>query len=174
MARREVKRQMGVSLDDALRAQLELAADVADRSIAEEIRVRDARTFQEEAIDPVTRELIAGIINLAESIRVDMGAAWHASSGAHAAFSAAVAQRLRYYKPGRTPETEKEQAARNLYGADTNGLLVPDDAAEMIGKTHERFDQRTHSYEYLRKAEEAKNSENVAGTRVQEKEGDKP
>jgi hypothetical protein len=174
MARREVKRQMGVALSDDLREQLERAADVAGHSIAEEIRVRLAHSFQQEAIDPVTRELIEGIVNLAESNRVDMGAAWHASSGAHAAFSAAVAQRLRDYKPGPTPVTEKEQFARNLYGANTDGLFVPDDAAEMIGKTHERFDQRTHSYEYLRKAQEAKEARTLQAFGFKKEGKDKP
>jgi alkanesulfonate monooxygenase SsuD/methylene tetrahydromethanopterin reductase-like flavin-dependent oxidoreductase (luciferase family) len=157
MARRDVKRQMGVALSDDLREQLERAAEEAGHSIAEEIRVRIARTFQQEAIDPVTRELLEGIINLAEIIRADLGAEWHAYSGNHAAFVAAIAQRLRFYKPSKGTVSEKEQTTRNLLGAE-EGLFTADDAPEVIGRTHERYDQRRHKdrYEHLIKAERAR------------------
>ena len=144
----EVKRQMGVSLDDALRAQLARAADVANRSIAEEIRVRLAHTFQEEAIDPVTRELIAGIISLAESIRVDLGAPWHSFRDPHAAFAAAVAQRIAGYGTA-----AHSQAVRDLLGARLSG---PDDPPETIGRTHERHDQRSHAYPHLKAVQHTK------------------
>ena len=56
---------MGVALPDDLREQLQRAADAAGHSVAAEIRQRVERTFSEDAIDPVMRELIAGILTTA-------------------------------------------------------------------------------------------------------------
>jgi hypothetical protein len=129
----------------------------SEAGVSEEIRRCVQRAFAVDEIDPVTRELLEGIINLAEIIRVDLGAEWHTSSGNHAAFAAAIAQRLHFYKPPIGVVSEKEQTTRNLLGAE-EGLFTEDDAPEVIGRTHERYDQRRHKdrYEHLIAAERAR------------------
>jgi hypothetical protein len=144
MGRNPSKKQMGVGLPAELRERLEVASAGASHSLAEEIRRRVERTFKEDAGDPVTRELIAGILNLAETIRLDLGAAWHTYPAIHEAFAAAIAQRLAGYMPASSPGAEA--AIRDLLGA---GLSQPQDSPETIGRTHERHDQRSHSYEQL-------------------------
>jgi hypothetical protein len=144
MGRGPSKKQMGVGLPAELRERLEAASAGAGHSLAEEIRQRLERTFKEDTLDPVTRELITGIINLAETIRLDLGAAWYAYPAIHEAFAAAIAQRLAGYVPPSTPGAEA--AVRDLLGA---GLSHPQDSPETIGRTHERHDQRSHSYEQL-------------------------
>ncbi len=126
--------------------------------VSEEMRRRIERTFVEDALDPVTRELIAGIINLDQSIRVDLGAPWHGFQGPHAAFAAAVAQRIANYKPPAKPGAE--QAVRDLLGA---GLSGPDDLPETVGRTHERHDRRSHQYPHLQKVQHSK-AAGLAGT----------
>ena len=153
MRRGPAKKQMGVALDDELRAKLEAACAEAARakeghSVAEEIRRRLKQSFEAEELDPVTRELLDGIINLAETIRLDLGAAWHAYPAIQEAFAAAVAQRLAGYAPPSNPGAEA--AIRDLLGA---GLSHSDDPPETIGRTHERHDQRSHSYEHLQTAQ---------------------
>ena len=148
----EVKRQMGVALPDDLREQLQLAADAAGHSVAAEIRKRVERTFNEDAIDPVMRELIGGILTTALSIELDLVGSWHAHPAVHRAFAAAVAQRLADYKPAgeRVEHTTLEgHFAGNL------GLSSADDSPETIGRTHERHDRRSHSYPYLEAAQQA-------------------
>jgi hypothetical protein len=127
----------------------------SEAGVSEEIRRCVQRAFAVDEIDPVTRELLEGIINLAEIIRADLDAEWHTSSGNHAAFAAAIAQRLHFYKPPLGVVSEKEQTTRNLLGAE-EGLFTEKDAPEIIGRTHERYDQRRHTYEHLKAAERAR------------------
>jgi hypothetical protein len=155
LRRGPVKKQMGVALDDALRSRLETSAAAKDHSLAEEIRQRLEHDFKEEAIDPVTRELVTGIIRLAETILLDLGAAWHASPKLHEAFAAAVTERLAGYAP--PPRVEEASWALGLLGA-PRLLSHPEDSPQTIGRTHERHDQRSHSYEHLQAAQRAKMS----------------
>jgi hypothetical protein len=151
---------MGVALDDALRAKLEASAAAKGHSLAAEIRQRLERDYKQEAIDPVTRELIAGILNLAELIRADANAPWHSGRWAHQAFAAAVAQRLTGYQP---PDLAPEGSAfTDLFGA-----------PETVGHAHERADQRTNPYQHLKAAQEQRQRKLVAAAaRHLKKKGD--
>jgi hypothetical protein len=126
---------------------LEKAADGAGHSVGEEIRRRLERTFAEEQIDPVTRELATGIIRLADLIQLDQGSAWHAGMVAHQAFAAAVAQRIDGYKP--VTDSAPGLASRML------GLSVSDEDADAAGRTLERYDRRSHADWYLGTAQDA-------------------
>jgi hypothetical protein len=143
---------MGVALPDDLRSQLERDAEAAGHSIASEIRRRVASSYAADAIDPITRELIDGIIRLAESLRVDFGAPWHADASSHAAFGAALAQRVAGYKPaGQVNPHPRVGAVTAMLG-----LAKPEDQPDVIGRTHERHDWRSHSYPYIQAAQQAR------------------
>ena len=79
---------------------LRLEAEILDRlrsggrSLSDEIRDRLERTFKEDALDPATRELRDGLLNMAAALRPDFEAEWHSSPYAHAAFAEAVMRRL--------------------------------------------------------------------------------
>jgi hypothetical protein len=103
MARGPRQKQMGVALPDALRGQLEEASAKAGRSIAEEIRQRLERTFEEDARDPVLREFVSDIIGLSIYLKGDTGSAWHEHPAAHAAFRSGVLALLEQYKPEGAP-----------------------------------------------------------------------
>jgi hypothetical protein len=112
----------------------------SERAVSEEIRRRIARTFEQDAADPVMRELCNGISRIADKLRQDFGADWHASPRAHQAFVAAVAQRIAQY----TPPTGTESAARS----DLVGTVGVDDPPETIGRLRERDDRRRHQLPY--------------------------
>src|SRR6516162_5598102 len=76
MADRPRQKQMGVALPDELRKQLEDASASNGLSIAEEIRRRLERTFEEDA-KPEDRALMEDVLNLAYWVRMQTGHHWH-------------------------------------------------------------------------------------------------
>jgi hypothetical protein len=114
----------------------------SERGVSEEIRERIGRTFKEDT-DPITQELIVGLLRLADAVRLDLGAAWHARKYPLEAFAAAVAQRLADYAA--THDTG--------LGAADELFPFPQDPPEAVGRTLERQDQRSHSYEHLQAAQ---------------------
>ena len=66
--------------------------------VSEEIRQRVQRTFEEDAIDPKTRELAADVIWLANKM-AGLGLLWHSDGRAHSALAAAIANWLEINKP---------------------------------------------------------------------------
>jgi hypothetical protein len=121
---------------------LRLEADLLDRlrrggqSLSDEIRDRLNRTFKEDAIDPVTRELRDGLVHIAAKLREDYGTEWHTSASAHEAFSAAIVQRLQGYR-----HLANKGAAEELF--------EPGGPPEVIGRIRESDDQHLHSYPLL-------------------------
>jgi hypothetical protein len=127
---------VGVRVDPAIADRLR----ASDRGLSDEIRERLERTFKYDEVDPVTRELVEGLINIAASLRVDFRGEWHSWPGAYEAFATAVAQRLSAYAPGPGmaigPEAE-----------------IKEDETKMIGRTRERDDRRAHDYPHLKVAQ---------------------
>jgi hypothetical protein len=138
MGRGPSKRQMGVGLPADLRAQLEAASTAAGHSVAEEIRRRVERTFKEDGIDPVTRELRDDIVQLAELVRFDVAGDWHSDPVAHAAFRSAVLALIGERKP---KGVQIFGAARELFGA---GISQSDDP-DTIGRALVRHHRRTRA-----------------------------
>src|SRR5438128_1680405 len=99
MGRGPSKRQMGVGLPDDLRAQLEAASAAGGHSVAEEIRRRLERTFEDEGIDPETRKLMAAIGSLTTLVRLQTGHAWHSHAAANRVLRHAITARLARLKP---------------------------------------------------------------------------
>ncbi len=117
----------------------------SERGLSEEIRERIDRTFKYDEVDPVTRELVEGLINIAALLRIDFGAEWHAWPRAYEAFAAAVAQRLAGYTP---PPGVMTSAASEM--------LSSDDLPETVGRMRERDDGRARVYQHLAAAQKRK------------------
>jgi hypothetical protein len=130
---------IGVRVDSSIADRLR----ASERGLSDEIRERLDRTFKYDAVDPVTRELLEGLINIAVLLRVDFGAEWHAWPGVYRAFAAAVAQRLSAYAPGPGMLVDPESA-------------IQEDELETIGRMRERDDLRAHAYSHLTAAVKAK------------------
>jgi hypothetical protein len=113
----------------------------SERGVSEEVRRRVALTFEQDAIDPVTRELRDGLLNIAALLRSDFAADWHALPWAHKAFAAAIVQRLAEYAPPERPNL----AVDALF-----------DPPETIGRLRERDDQRAHDYPQLKALKQRK------------------
>jgi hypothetical protein len=87
---REPKRQMGVALSDELRRKLEAASEAADRSIAEEIRIRLERSFELDTLDKASRTLADVVALIPAEVEKETGAAWHKHLGAWETFHEAI------------------------------------------------------------------------------------
>ncbi len=136
----------------------------AGRSLSDEIRDRLKRTFKEDELDPPTRELRDGLVNLAAKLRVDYAHhEWHALTPAHEAFVAGVVQRLAQYAP---PPQEQGPAAAEL--------LLPSGPPETIGRIREQDDRRENSYPQLQAAQERRSKQKwaTAARHMRAKKGD--
>lgn len=129
--------QVGIRLDPAVADRLRRGQG----GLSDEIRERLERTFKYDEVDPVTRELVEGLINIAALLRVDFRAEWHAWPGAYEAFAAAVVQRLAAYAPPPAPEMMVDPESE-----------IKEDETKMIGRTRERDDRRAHDYPHLEAA----------------------
>jgi hypothetical protein len=139
--KRETLVQTGLRLEAGLLNRLRNSG----RGLSDEIRDRLERTFKNDSIDPVTRELCDGLVNVAERLRDDFGAEWHAWPLAYQAFAAAIAQRIVAYAP---PPGVMEDAAADLLG--------PNYPPETLGRIREQDDQRAHVYQHLAAAQKLK------------------
>jgi hypothetical protein len=124
MVRGESKKQMGVALSDYLRGKLAVASEAANVSIAEEIRRRLERSFENDARDDSTQALVSAAIWIAGDITAQgTGAYWHATQKGRQA----VAAGIRHF-------IEKLQPAVRTGGED---LFGPDDP-ETLGRASAR------------------------------------
>lgn len=147
---KEQKRARGVHTAVVLPPDLLEHLRRSDRGVSEEVRRRVALTFEQDALDAVTRELCTGLVDIAARLQVDYGKEWHASPDAYRAFVAAVVQRLTQYLP--TPRT----------GVGASDLLEPNDEPETIGRMRERDGRRERSYPHLEAAQKRRAGRHVA------------
>lgn len=108
--------------------------------LSHEIRNRLERTFKYEEVDPVTRELVEGLMSMAQLLQTDYGCEWHASRLACGAFVAAIKQRVARYAP----------ASPVHHGAISD---VAWEQPKAVGELRESDDRRAHDYPHLREAE---------------------
>jgi len=134
----------------------------SERGVSEEIRRRLALTFEQDAADPITRELHAGLANIATQLKQDFGTEWHTMQRPYEAFVAAVVQRLANYKP---PQREEVAATDLLFAG-------PDGPPETIGRLRESDDRRAHPYPHLEVAQRRRSPLRSLHIRAK-KEGDK-
>jgi hypothetical protein len=146
-------KKLQVSLPDDLREKLDAAVAESGNSLGEEIRQRLERTLEQDArsaVDPLTSELIRGIINLAASMQRDYKP-WHSSLGLGGVFANAIMRRVVGYTPyTKGTAADLKQFAQDL-GLDGLDASKVAEAPEAIGFALERADQRTHTYEHLQR-----------------------
>src|SRR5262249_34915640 len=138
----------GVRLDAAIFERL----SKSKLGLSEEIRQRVERTFREDYLDAVTRELRDGLAEIAALIHADFQTEWHTSPRAHKAFAAASAQRVAAYEP-----TEARSG-----GVGVSDLFGQSDAPETVGRLRELDDRRWHDYPHLKAAQGHKRRSRVA------------
>jgi hypothetical protein len=136
----------GVRLDAAIFERL----SKSKLGLSEEIRQRVERTFNEDDLDAVTRELRDGLVNIAALIRADFGTEWHSYPRAYEAFLAAVVQRLENYAPPPPPQISTPGVSG------LGSTLGPNDPPETIGRIRENDDRRTKTYPHLTAASQAR------------------
>ena len=92
-------RSLKISLPDVTRAELDAASAQSGNSLADEIRIRLARSFERDALDKPTRDLQTAVDRLTSLIRLQFGHAWHSSATAHAAFTFGIMGAIGRHKP---------------------------------------------------------------------------
>jgi plasmid stability protein len=100
--------QLKFSLPDDLRSQLDSAVAKSGRSLGNEIRERLAQSFNTEAIDEPTRELITGIARLAGLVNLDDGVAWHMHPKTHAVFVQMILKLVAQAEPKKWSEAVRD------------------------------------------------------------------
>ncbi len=150
------QKQMGVTIPESARTQLEASSAAAGHSIAEEIRRRLERTFEEDARDPVLRDFVSDLVELAQLVKLDTGMAWHKDAASHAAFHSALLALLAQHKPEGPPVFT---IARDLFGSGRS------DDPETVGRALFRHLQRIKqvqatTLEKIRRLHQQKGEEN--------------
>jgi len=140
-----VERGRGVHTAVVLSPEVRDKLKQSERGLSEEIRERIERTFKYDEVDPVTRELVEGLINIAALLRIDFGAQWHRWPRAYEAFAAAAAQRLAGYA-----------LPQGIVADTTSEMVTENDLPETVGRMRERDDQRARVYQHLVAAQKRK------------------
>ena len=117
------------------------------RGLSDEIRERLERTFKLDE-DPVTREVVEGLMNIAKLVALDFGAPWYADPKAHEAFVAAINVRLAAYAPSERTVAPAPPAHTAVVLGEVSGT-VPDEFPKTIGRLREHDDRRQHAYSHL-------------------------
>ena len=112
-----------------------------ERGLSDEIRDRLQRTFTEDALDPVVREVRDLAVALSEMLEVDYGRPWHQSPRGHQAFMVAMADVLAQYEPVREPGPPV-----------ASDLLEGDIPPEPLGQIRAQDVRRRGSYPHLEAA----------------------
>ncbi len=121
-------KQLKVSLPDDLRAKLDKATTLSDKSLGDEIRTRLERTFDEDSVEKPTRDLIEAVKWMAAEIRRQVHLPWYYTVKSNEAMAAAMQTWLEIVRPPRTDEGD---------------LFGPDDPPT-LGRSVARHYQRLH------------------------------
>jgi|SRR5271165_256567 len=114
-----VRRQLGVALDDELRERLAAAAEAKGHSIAEEVRQRVQQTFDAEAFDRPTRDLMRAIGGFAVLVRLQTNHTWHSHPAANRVMRYAITARHARLQPkGEAVFAPNELPASRLVASD--------------------------------------------------------
>ena len=99
MRRAPAKKQMGVALGDALKAELEVGATAHGHSVASEIRRRLDEGYEYDTAEKPTRALADMILHLATLVRLQTGQDWHSHPAANRVMRYAITAHLARLKP---------------------------------------------------------------------------
>jgi hypothetical protein len=127
--------------------------------VSEEIRRRLQRSFDDDAVDPVTREVATAIVHLAADVQRDYGASWYGYEETHNIFVAAVAVHLAEYKP---PAASLLSQLIMGFGEQVAGQMQQ--APDALGAMLARSNRRSHSYEQLNRLQAARKGVPNVGT----------
>lgn len=152
--RKRPRVQTGLRLDPAILKRLRNS----ERGLSDEIRDRLERTFKEDALDPVTREVRDQFVLIADLLRQDYGTDWHKSYRAQRALTAAIELVLADYAP-------------SLDSPAVSALFGPDEPPETIGRMRARDVQRRQSYPHLEAAQKRKHARAFSRAMRGKKEG---
>jgi hypothetical protein len=139
------KRQIPIAFSGMQRERLEVAAKQNGHSLAEEVRRRLERTFDQDDLDAPTRKLIAAIESLTTLVRLQTNYDWHAHAGAHRVLRHAINARLARLKPEGEPTFNVEELPK--------ARLVAADDPDTMGKGLEAIDAHTPPLSYERRKE---------------------
>jgi hypothetical protein len=130
------QKQLPVALTPHIRRELEAAAARSGNSLGEEVRRRLLRSFSDDTIDPITRDLARAVIGFTNDVQLETGRSWHEHPASNWALRNAITARLARLKP----EGEAVFMPNEL---PANRLLTSSDDPDTIGLTIEAFDFRT-------------------------------
>jgi hypothetical protein len=126
------QRQLAVALPEEFRSRLEASAAGSGVSLAEEIRRRVRLSFEQDAVDRPTRDLLAAVRWIAEELdRQAAPVSWQNHPKANEALTEALRTWLEIIKPRRAPG-----------GVAASDLMAPDDPPTLgrsIARHYQRF-----------------------------------
>jgi len=144
--------QLKISLPDATRAALDAASARSGKSLADEIRTRLAWSFEQDAVDAPTRELLVDIAGLAEQLARDKRCSWYSHDKARQTFTEAVKDWLTPPHRWRL-EPETPGASDVMWGSDdpaTLGRAI----ARQYGRFKAALEESTEELRKLHKGED--------------------
>jgi len=133
----------------------------SERSLSDEIRHRLERTFAEDALDPVAREVRELVVELSKLIELDYGRPWHQSARGHQAFMIALAAVLAQYEPVRPPGPVA-----------ASDLMEPDVPPESLGLIRAQDVRRWGSYPHLEAAAKRKTARLTSARHIKQEGSD--
>jgi hypothetical protein len=132
------RKQLGVALSKALRAELEHSALKHGHSLAEEIRQRLEKTYDHETADRPTRDLMDAVLNLAMLVRLQTGHDWHGHPAASRVLRYAIMARLARLRHAADDDVFRKEELPGIR------LVAPEsDDPETMGAELEALDHHT-------------------------------
>jgi hypothetical protein len=156
MVREPAKKQMGVALGDALRAELEASATARGHSLAAEIRRRLEETYDYDTADRQTRDLMDSVRDFATLVKLQTGHEWHSHPAANRVMRHAITARLARLKPSGEPVFKHEELpVARLFAPGSDDPEAMGLAIEAVSFHQRRptttAEQRRESFEKTRK-----------------------
>jgi hypothetical protein len=146
---------------------LRLEAEILDRlrggklGLSDEIRDRLQRTFREDELDPVVREVRDLVVELSKLAEFDYGRPWHRSARGHQEFMIALAAVLALYEPMREPGPPV-----------ASDLMEPDLDPASLGQIRAQDVRRWGSYPHLEAAAKRKTARLTSARHIKQEGSD--
>jgi hypothetical protein len=149
---REPAKKVGVALGEALRAELEASAKTRGHSLASEIRRRLEESYNYDAADRQTRDLMDSVLQFATLVKLQTGHDWHSHPAATRVMRYAITGRLARLKPNGDPVFQLvELPSAQLVAPGSDDLEAMGLAIEAVAfhqrKTTSTAEQRRESFE---------------------------
>jgi hypothetical protein len=132
------QKQLPVSLTPHLRRELEAAAKRSAHSLGEEVRQRLLKSFSDESVDPLTRQLGDDVIGFAIDTKLETGLDWHGHPAANRVLRHAITARLARLQPAGDATFVPDELPASR-------ILTSSSDPETVGKMIEEFNFRKMS-----------------------------